>query len=44
MIAGGLGLVPGDTMQERRLYFEEHRDELRLLLARAVRSLCPAFL
>jgi proline racemase len=38
VITGGLGPVPGNTMQERRVYFEEHLDDLRLLLMREPRG------
>jgi proline racemase len=38
VITGGLGPVPGETMQERRLYFEEHLDHLRLMLMREPRG------
>ena len=38
VITGGLGSIPGDSMQERRLYFEEHLDHLRLLLMREPRG------
>jgi len=38
VITGGLGPVPGNSMQERRLYFEEHLDDLRLLLMREPRG------
>ncbi len=38
VITGGLGSIPGDSMQERRLYFEEHLDHLRLLLIREPRG------
>jgi proline racemase len=38
VITGGLGVVPGDSMQERRLYFEQHLDDLRLLLMREPRG------
>src|ERR1700760_1973777 len=38
VVTGGLGPVPGATMQERRLYFEEHLDDLRLLLMREPRG------
>jgi proline racemase len=38
VITGGLGPVPGATMQERRLYFEAHLDDLRLLLMREPRG------
>src|SRR5580704_10974831 len=38
VITGGLGPIPGDSMQERRRYFEEHLDHLRLLLMREPRG------
>ena len=38
VITGGLGPIPGDSMQERRLYFKEHLDHLRLLLMREPRG------
>ena len=38
VITGGLGAVPGATMQERRLYFERNLDDLRLLLMREPRG------
>jgi proline racemase len=38
VITGGLGPVPGASMQERRLYFESHLDDLRLLLMREPRG------
>ena len=38
VITGGLGPIPGASMQERRLYFEEHLDHLRLLLMREPRG------
>ncbi len=38
VITGGLGPVPGATMRERRLYFEERLDDLRLLLMREPRG------
>ena len=38
VITGGLGPVPGNSMQERRLYFERHLDDLRLLLMREPRG------
>jgi proline racemase len=38
VITGGLGVVPGATMQERRLYFERNLDDLRLLLMREPRG------
>jgi proline racemase len=38
VITGGLGPLPGDSMQERRLYFQTHLDDLRLLLMREPRG------
>jgi proline racemase len=38
VITGGLGALPGTSMRERRLYFEEHLDDLRLLLMREPRG------
>jgi proline racemase len=38
VITGGLGTIPGDSMQERRLYFERHLDDLRLMLMREPRG------
>jgi proline racemase len=38
VITDGLGTVPGGSMQERRLYFEQHLDHLRLLLMREPRG------
>jgi proline racemase len=38
VITGGLGVVSGATMQERRLYFERNLDDLRLLLMREPRG------
>jgi proline racemase len=38
VITGGLGPLPGATMQERRLYFEAHLDHLRLMLMREPRG------
>jgi proline racemase len=38
VITSGLGVVPGATMRERRLYFERHLDHLRLLLMREPRG------
>ena len=38
VITGGLGPLPGDSLQERRLYFERHLDDLRLLLMREPRG------
>jgi proline racemase len=32
VITGGVGVIPGATMAERRLYFLEHMDEIRRLL------------
>jgi proline racemase len=32
VVTGGVGPIPGDTMNDRRLYFMEHMDELRLFL------------
>ncbi|MFH8796538.1 proline racemase family protein [Streptomyces sp. NPDC017941] len=32
VITGGVGVLPGATMAERRLHFIEHRDDLRTLL------------
>ncbi|MDR7380764.1 proline racemase family protein [Promicromonospora iranensis] len=32
VITGGVGPIPGDTMNDRRLYFMEHMDELRQFL------------
>jgi proline racemase len=38
VITSGIGVVPGASMQERRLYFEEHLDHLRLMLMREPRG------
>jgi proline racemase len=38
VITSGLGVVPGDSMQERRLHFQRDLDELRLLLMREPRG------
>src|SRR5215471_4213098 len=38
VITGGLGALPGGSMQERRLYFERNLDHLRLLLMREPRG------
>ena len=38
VITGGLGPLPGSSMQERRQYFERHLDHLRLLLMREPRG------
>ncbi|MFG3282547.1 proline racemase family protein [Streptomyces sp. NPDC048111] len=32
VVTGGLGVIPGATMAERRRYFEEHLDHVRTLL------------
>lgn len=32
VVTGGVGVIPGETMNERRLYFMEHLDDLRLFL------------
>ena len=32
VITGGVGVLPGDTMLERRRWFLEHSDDLRTLL------------
>ena len=32
VVTGGVGPIPGDTMNDRRLYFMEHMDELRHFL------------
>jgi proline racemase len=32
VVTGGVGVIPGDTMMARRLYFMEHLDDLRTLL------------
>ncbi|GJF24590.1 proline racemase family protein [Streptomyces sp. HO565] len=32
VITGGIGTIPGATMNERRLYFREHRDDVKRLL------------
>lgn len=38
VITGGIGPIPGATMLERKLHFEEHLDELRQLLMREPRG------
>jgi proline racemase len=38
VITDGVGTVPGDTMLERKLHFESHLDDLRLLLMREPRG------
>jgi proline racemase len=32
VITGGVGVIPGATMNEKRVYFMEHLDDIRLLL------------
>ena len=32
VIVGGVGDIPGDTVFAKRLYLQEHRDELRKLI------------
>ena len=32
VITGGIGTIPGATMNERRLWFREHRDDIKQLL------------
>ncbi|MEO7374678.1 MAG: proline racemase family protein [Terrimesophilobacter sp.] len=32
VITGGVGVIPGSTMNDKRLYFIEHLDDIRLLL------------
>ncbi|MDX3450928.1 proline racemase family protein [Streptomyces sp. ME02-8801-2C] len=32
VVTGGIGTIPGDTMNERRLWFREHRDDVRHFL------------
>ncbi|MDA0181018.1 proline racemase family protein [Solirubrobacter phytolaccae] len=38
VITGGIGPIPGATMLDRKLHFEEHLDELRQLLMREPRG------
>src|ERR671916_766225 len=38
VITGGVGTVPGESMLERKLHFEAHMDDLRLLLMREPRG------
>ena len=38
VVTGGVGPIPGDSMLERKLYFEQHMDELRLMLMREPRG------
>ncbi|NNN09943.1 MAG: proline racemase family protein [Acidimicrobiaceae bacterium] len=32
VVTGGIGVIPGDTMNEKRLYFIEHLDDIRKFL------------
>lgn len=32
VVTGGIGVIPGETMNEKRLYFMEHLDDVRQLL------------
>jgi proline racemase len=38
VVTGGVGPIPGDSMLERKLYFEQHMDGLRLMLMREPRG------
>src|SRR6187551_3953754 len=38
VVTGGVGPIPGATALERKLHFEAHMDELRLLLMREPRG------
>jgi proline racemase len=38
VVTGGVGVIPGDTMSDRRLYFVEHLDHLRKLLVNEPRG------
>jgi proline racemase len=38
VVTGGVGPIPGATMLERKLHFERHLDDLRLLLMREPRG------
>jgi proline racemase len=38
VVTGGVGPIPGGSMLERKLYFEEHMDGLRLMLMREPRG------
>ena len=38
VVTGGVGPIPGDSMLERKLYFEQHMDALRLMLMREPRG------
>ena len=40
VITGGVGVIPGRTMAERRVHFQEHLDDLRTLVAR---RMCGAY-
>ena len=32
VVTGGVGVIPGDTMNDKRLYFIEHLDDIRKFL------------
>ena len=38
VVTGGVGVIPGATMSERRAYFSEHLDHIRTLLMREPRG------
>lgn len=38
VVTGGVGVIPGATMNEKRLYVQEHRDDLRTFLMREPRG------
>jgi proline racemase len=38
VVTGGVGPIPGDSMLERKLHFERHMDDLRLMLMREPRG------
>jgi proline racemase len=38
VVTGGVGPIPGDSMLERKLYFEQYMDALRLMLMREPRG------
>jgi proline racemase len=38
VVTGGVGPIPGATMLDRKLHFEQHMDDLRLLLMREPRG------
>ncbi|GAA1167622.1 proline racemase family protein [Streptomyces hebeiensis] len=38
VVTGGIGVIPGATMNERRLYFAEHLDHIRRLLVNEPRG------